>query len=1160
MDEEKVEYSFTGDVTSLRQATEQAIGLLDKYSDQIDRLVNANAFGKNTKVMKSFEASMNSTTKSVEKLSQKLGSLSDVKIAPKSNEAQQLSSGISSVQSVLNSLASATKLSTAEVRDLTSQLKAAKQSFTDSGAGIDALVQKEIKFQNTLDNVRAKSQKLRDSMDAMKNKVSGVFDPLIAKLNTLKNPFSWITQSAQSFKDKAANAFNRVSQLADACASAFRRVQQSEDSASDAANRANRAHGGLSSILTKLRNLFKRETETIKEEEDELKKKNNTLKDSSNRHSKLRDILNRLGAMFRSESVRVSSFTANLKSMNSVTNLARKGLLALTGVRIGDWLASAVKESIDYVENLNLFTVAMGESIDKGLEFVNTMSEIYGMDPSNLYRYAGYFYQLTDAIGMTDEASSVLSLSLTKASNDIASLFNVDIETVVDNLASGMQGMSRAVRKYGMDIRTTTLQQTALNYGITDQVENMSEANRMALRYLTMMEQVKNATQQVATTTDGATEIMGDFARTIESPANQLRIFKEQITQLGRAIGNFLVPALQTVLPLVNGFIMALRTALTFIATLTGFTTDFGGGVADLTAGADAIEGIGTAAGSTAKKIKNLLGPFDELNILSQSTDSGGGGVSSELLDPALEEAIANMELNLENIEMKANKVRDSLLKFFGFDYVEVFNPDTGEYEKQLQWFADVFQNNLVNKFPQWSNTINALFANWTDIVTSFKNLFASLGGVFDRVREKLQAFVDTLNLDITFATFIENLSGKLDKLSGWIDAHAEDLANLVLTIIALVAAFKTVSTVSSVVGGLVTVLSKVSGIVSPLMSVLSGLGTAIGGLSAPVLLIIAGIAALVAILVHLWNTSDSFRESVITAVENIIEVLQNLWNSTIKPIVDNIWNSLVQLWDSAIKPVIQHVIDIVGDVIELILALWNNVLAPLINFLVSTLGPSFAGVFNDIWNVITTVIGDIVQIIDGLLQTLDGIIDFLVGVFTGDWERAWHGLVNIFVGIGNTLISVFEMVVNGIIGLVNSAISLIYNGVKALINTVLGAVEGIADILGYDLDIKITAGAPQIPKVSIPRIPEMANGGVVRSPTLAMVGEGKYDEAIIPLGNSPQMGELVDRIVDAIDKKPSGGGGDNTPIEVHVYIDSKEVTTAQNNTNRRFGKTTQNV
>lgn len=1207
MDEERVEYSFTGDITSLKQATEQAIGLLDKYNDQLTRLTSNDAFGKNAKTAKSFKTSVDATMKSANKLTSKLGSLSDVKILPRSTEAQQLSSGISSVQAVLSTLSSATKLSTAEVRDLTSQLKAAKQSFTDSGAGIEALVQKELKFQKTLDVVRAKSEKMANQMAQMKKKISGAFDPLITKLSSLKNPFAWITKSAQSFKDKAAASFNRVTKIASTCADAFRRVQQSEDAASGAASRSNQVHSGLATVLNRLRNLFKRESEAVSTEEEKLDKKNKTLKESANKHSKLRDMLRRLGSMFKSESIRVSSFTSNLKSMTSISNLARKGLMSLTGVKLGDWLASAVKESINFVENLNLFTVAMGDSVDRGLEFVNTMSDLYGMDPSNLYRYSGYFYQLTDAIGMADSASATLSLSLTKASNDIASLFNVDIQTVVDNLSSGMQGMSRAVRKYGMDIRATTLQQTALAYGIYDQVENMSEANRMALRYLTMMEQVKNATQQVVKTTDGATTIMGDFARTIESPANQLRIFKEQITQLGRAIGNFFVPALQKVLPLINGFIMALRTALTFVATFTGITDSLTRATSGLDAGADAVEEIGNNAAETAKKVKSLLGPFDELNVLSK--DSGGAGTSDDLLDPALEAAIANMDLSLESIQMKANQVRDSLLKFFGFDYVSVFNPDTGEFEQQLQWFANTFQSNLIDKFPQWSNTINALFENWAGIVSGLKQLWGSLLGVIDTVFAKISNGLGKLGLDASIAEGIGGLSEGLTKLSGWIDDNNDKLADFILIIAGMVAAFKGLTVVSKLIGPIVsfvstvatalsgfgTVIAVVAGVVATIGvlyassesfatsfdgllqtfwsglrnmadSVVSLFSTIWGGLKtlwsaniqpmlkqtgdalAPVLQTIGELwtnvsvifTDVAALLSNLWTTTiQPVLGAFFDAIGSIMAIFKNLWETAVGPILNLIGDGLQSLWTQYLSPVVAHILEAVGGIIELVLNLWNNVLAPLVHFVVKLFGPPITGVFQAIWTVFETAVGIILSAVSVLTGAFSGIIEFLNGVFTGDWKRALSGLANVFVSLGNGIIGVFESVVNFGIGAINSFLTTIVGAVRGAVRGLGGLISDIASLFGYDVDFNVNWSAPQIKKVSIPRIPKvaLADGGVVTGPTQALIGEGRYDEAVIPLGNSPQMQDLIDRITDATSKRD-----DDEPVQVNVYIGNEKV------------------
>ena len=553
-DTESVVYEYIGDVTSLRKATEQAIGFLDSYQKHIDRISADGGFGKSVKSAKSFQSAVKAVTKDVTAMQSKIKSVTDVKLFSGTDVQKQITESLSSLAQVQTRLQSVTGLTTKEVQALTTQLKSSRQSLQASGAGVDTLVAKEVKFQQTLENTRNRVSQFRDSLDSIRTRVSSVFDPLISRLNSLRNPFARIVQTVQVFKDKAADSFGRISQMASTVSSAFRRVSNSEDAASDAATRATRVHSGLASVLEHMRSLFGKETKAIETEEDSLDRKNKTLNSSTRNHRSLGSVVLNLLGIFNRESRSIINMNTQLGNMARSSNLARDALRGLTGVQLGRWLAESVKQSISYIENLNLFSVATGEAYEESLKFVNSMAELYGMDPSNLMRYAGNFYQLADAISMPDKASAALSLGLTKATNDIASLFNVDIETVFENLSSGMQGMSRAVRKYGMDIRTTTLQQTALSLGITEQVENMSEANRQGLRFITMMQQANNAS--------------GDFARTIESPANQLRIFKEQVSQLGRAIGNFLIGPLTTAISYINGFVMALRMILQFIGSV----------------------------------------------------------------------------------------------------------------------------------------------------------------------------------------------------------------------------------------------------------------------------------------------------------------------------------------------------------------------------------------------------------------------------------------------------------------------------------------------------------------------------------------------------------------------------------------------------------------
>ena len=1186
---ERVEYVFEGDANSLKEASNEAINLLKKYSDSMRRASETDAFKASQRSMQSMNASINKLTKDVEKMQTKLKGVGDVKLPTGSTSYQAMSETLSTVSAQMQKLSSSETVTTNALKDFKAQLDSVRSTLQSTYPQVDKLVASEQRFQNILAATQNKADSFRNAMESIRSRISSTFDPVTSKMRSLSDVFSGVTAKIQSFKDRATTAFSRVSKLASAVASAFRRTSQSTKDADNAAKESSKSHKELS---------------------DSVEKLNNNI----NKNSKVTEVA----------TSKANTFKSSLSGLKSVTNIIGKTFEALTGLKLGDWISQATSQAISFVENLNLFKVAMGDNVEQGLEFIKTMSEIYGMDPSNLYRYTGYFYQLTDAIGMTDTASANLSMSMTKAANDIASLFNADIGTVVENLASGMQGMSRAVRKYGMDIRATTLQQTALKYGLTESVYEMSEANRMALRYLTMMEQVSNATQQLGKDIDGTTITMGDFARTIEEPANQLRIFKEQVTQLGRSIGNFLIVPLKQFISYVNGFIMALRTAINFIASAlkildTSVSTT---ATEDI---AKSIDSIGASADSTAKKLKNLVSPFDELTILQeQSSESSAGAGFEDILDPALEQAIAGMSLNLENIKMKANEVRDALLEFFGFKI------DAGEI---LSWDPSQFEKNLINKFPQWTKTIQAAFDNWSNIIEGFKSLFDSLIGVVTRVKEKVLDFLSIFVNDDTASAFIGNLGGNLQSLADWISGHEDLLANLAITLFVVSKAFSavgkaatvfksfeklgttftTISSASSSLGTVVGVLTaiiasivllyntseqfaesfrtlfstigeSIAPLSTSLMTMLQTIGEglltlwetsvqptleSIGNALAPVLETLGQlwldvseiISSVFSLISDLWtNTLEPVFAALLEGVQSISAIFQSLWEEIIGPIVEYIGSGVSDLWENTLSPIIEKVVSIIGNVVEAALGLWNNVLAPLIDWLIDTLGPSIENILETIWDVVSGVIEDIGGIIDGILTVLDGVTEFLAGLFTGDIDKALKGIKNIFIGLGNTIISIFETALNGVISLINMAISLIYNAVVGLINIILGAVEGIADLLGFDLNLKITAPPKLLARVSFPRIPAAANGGIVTSPTYLLAGEGKYDEAILPLGNSPQMEDLVQRIAKAVEGTSKNDNASDNPIEVHVYIDSQEITSTQNRVNRMYGRTQQNI
>lgn len=1163
-EKEKVLYEFQGDVSSLKKTTQDALGLLDKFQTTMNKLNSDGIVKASQRAQAGFQNSVNKMTKSITSVQKKLSSVGDVRM-PRGTEAFNATKlATDTLSSTLDKLSSSNTITTKSLNELKANLNTVTTGLKDAGPSFDTLVAKEEKFQQRLANIgnvaNKFSAKLYGATDKVKSAFSSMGASVGAKFSAIGAKFDPLVSKIQGFKDKAVIAGNRISQVFSTVAAAFRRT-------SDGTEGASRSQSKFGTVL-----------DSIKEKLNNHKAQ---LKDTSSGYSKMKSAST---DAFSAIASGATSLTSSLDVIKNMTSGIVDSFFTLAGVQIGDLFSKGTKSAIDYVENLNLFTVAMGSSIDKGKAFVSQMQEVYGMDPSNIHRYAGYFYQLTDAIGMSEDASASVSLSMTKAANDIASLFNEDIQTVVDNLASGMHGMSRAVRKYGMDIRTTTLQQTALKYGIDGEVESMSEANRQALRYITMLEQTQNALNQTTESVDGASTQMGDFARNIETPANQLRIFKEQMSQLGRAIGSFIVVPIQTALPYINGFIMALRTVVNFIAMIAGVAVKSGESLSEAgqSAGdaADGVDAISGAASKASKKLKQLIAPFDELNVLQESS---GDGESLEIggLDPTLAKALADMELNLENITMKANQVRDSILGFLGLKVTT--DPITGE--QIIQWDKEAFMANVMDsldKFKNWFTDLSPL-AQGALVIAGVVAGIAAISGVVSTVMSVLPLLTGVLNSVSTAFSLMTSPIGLVVAALALLLISSEDFRTAFVNLFSqvgtslwewggiLAGIFTTVGT--DIVNMWSThIQPTIKAIGDALAPALDTLGSLWGNLSTIVSDIFAKIG-------NLWTT---VLKPVIEGALEIIQALANkfktLWEQYVGPVVEYIGDGLQNLWTNTFSPVIDKIINLLGKFWEMIMALWNNVLSPVIDWLIATFGPMFVNVFKNIWdfiqvvisnigtiigwlvdafkNIITfltgvfsgdwnkalsgiwtfikAIIDNIVGAIGGIVTSFTGVIKFLTGVFTGDWKKAWEGIKQIFKGIWDTFVNIAKVPINLIIGLINGLI----NGVETGLNWIIKGINKISfTVPDWVPELGGKKFGFNLKEVNWGNITYLAQGGVVTGPTPAMIGEGKYSEAVIPLDDSPQMNDLINKIVEAIDKDDP----DPQPVEVKVYIGDKE-------------------
>lgn len=316
--------------------------------------------------------------------------------------------------------------------------------------------------------------------------------------------------------------------------------------------------------------------------------------------------------------------TSNYRAQHSFFKLSNVMAKVYVVKRIAGVIGNWITESNDYVENLNLFTVAMGEYAESAKRYAETVQEALGIDASEFMRYQGVFMNMARGFGIVSDKAALMSKNLVQLGYDLASLYNVKFDVAMEKLESAISGQPRPMREWGFDLSEATLKAKALELGITANVEKMNQGQKAMIRYVQLLDTARKI---------GAT---GDFARTLETSANQLRILKAQATLAARALGNIFIPALNAVLPYAIAFLKVIRWVAQEIANLFGFKLpeiDYSGVSSLAGAGEDAADALDDATGS-AKKLKNMLAGFDEINIIQQETGgggAGGGGIGGDL-------------------------------------------------------------------------------------------------------------------------------------------------------------------------------------------------------------------------------------------------------------------------------------------------------------------------------------------------------------------------------------------------------------------------------------------------------------------------------------------------------------------------------------------------
>lgn len=370
----------------------------------------------------------------------------------------------------------------------------------------------------------------------------------------------------------------------------------------------------------------------------------------------------------------LTGFTTELKKLDSEMDKVTKSSKNLKGaLNLGIVFAGAkqifstglswMQKSIDYTEALNLFNVVLDESIDKGTKFQNVMSEAFGTNQTDTLTRQALYQSMAENMGIAQEYAYVMSETTTKLVNDISSLYNKDEDTVAEALRAGIYaGQTKPLRSFGMDITEKSLQPTLDKLdlknadGTARTVRQLSQAEKQILRYITVLEQ--------------SGEAHGDWANTIESPSNQLKIFSNQLVEAQKAFSNLFIGTFGSILPYANAILMVIKEVANAIATMFGIEIeDYNTGIADIGDAFVDIEDGATGASNAVKELKRQTLGFDQINNITENknSDSGGDGSLIGGIDQKLLDAITSYDNGMDSVRMKATEIRDRIMEWLGF-------------------------------------------------------------------------------------------------------------------------------------------------------------------------------------------------------------------------------------------------------------------------------------------------------------------------------------------------------------------------------------------------------------------------------------------------------------------------------------------------------------
>lgn len=780
------------------------------------------------------------------------------------------------------------------------------------------------------------------------------------------------------------------------------------------------------------------------------------------------------------------------QSFNGLGSVIKKIGVLIGGAFAVGKLAQFGKECIELGSNLaevqNVVDVTFTTMSDKVNGFAKNAMTSAGLSETMAKQYVGTFGAMSKSFGFSEQQAYDMSTALTQLTGDVASFYNISQDLAYIKLKSVFTGETETLKDLGVVMTQSALDQYALANGYGKTTSAMTEQEKVALRLAFVQKQLSAAS--------------GDFIRTSDSWANQVRVMQLQLQSLKATVGQGLINIFTPVLKVINTLLGKLATLANAFKSFTelitgkkssGQTGASGAGLAGTDAigdtadqygdAADNAEKLADATNDTAdatkkatKAAKGYLSPLDEINNYStdKSTDSSSktpnatGGIADQMKDAVQNVDYGKMaegETVLDKMLKPLKKIIDrfkQLAKLIakGFwdglgDYEPIFDGIKKDLDSIWKSLKDIFTDPEVNKaankfFDSYAYAIGQVAGSFVRIgLTIAQNI---IGGIEKFLKQNTQRIKNYLIGMFNIGAEISQIAGNL--ATAFADVFSvfggETAQQITANLIGIFAEIGMVLTETAAKLGR-DILNMIA---QPFIDDKDILKSAIEGSLGVIETVTSGVLTVV------QNLSDAisrlydehvkpFFDSIADGLSSIFGTLITGYNTYILPVLQGLAEQIKGLLEGPLGDAILKIENFLGKLIDSLKLLWESVLAPLINWIITNLLPVISEIINVVGTVAIKVIKSLIKIIGDVADTLSGIIDFLVGVFTGDWELAWQGIKEIADGVWNLIKDiitgawdVIKTVTKGALSIIKNIINAAWNAIKAATSTVWNAIK----------------------------------------------------------------------------------------------------------------------